>query len=118
MQQLNMKDTILLTMDIRDVINDRVDAATVMLFDRFRQQMKAGAVIETIEVDDLAMEADGGRVLTQYNLRIFVNSQLYLITLTLWDEQKFAFHLMRYGICIDSKRAIDNQIREIAAAHA
>lgn len=117
MQQLEMKEHVLLTMDVRDLINERRDAGTIMLFDRFRQQMKAGAMIDNVEVDDFAMDADEG-VMTQYNLRVYVNGQVYLITLTLCGNAEFALAMMRFAHCIDSKESIREMIRKMAVDHA
>ncbi len=117
MQQLEMKEHVLLTMDVRDLINERRDAGTIMLFDRFRQQMKAGAMIDKVEVTDLAIEHDG-ELFTQYNLRVHVDGQVYLITIILWDNAAFALDMMRSAHCIDSAESIRETIRKMAVDHA
>lgn len=114
---MQMKDPILLTMDIRDLDKDGYDTQTVVLFDRFRQLMKANVPIELVEVTDFIMDADEG-VMTQYNLRVQVNAQPYLITLTQWGNAEFAMAMMRYTYCIKSKELIHEHIRKVAADHA
>lgn len=114
---MQMKDHILLTMDIRDLHKDGHDVESIVLFDRFRQMMKAGTAIDKVEVDDFVMDADEG-VMTQYNLRVYVNGQSYLITLTQWGNAEFALAMMRFAYCIDSKESIRETIRKVAADHA